>query len=206
MTFEEAFNACPLVSILRGIEPNQAIPVANALFDAGFRLIEVPLNSPKPLESISLLATHFAGRAIIGAGTVLTPQEVTMVAKSGGQLVVSPHSDRALVERAMNEGIKSIPGAATVTEAHEMIAAGADHLKLFPAELIDPKQVASFRQVLPKHAHLIPVGGVNASNMRGYLNSGASGVGFGSSLFTPQLSLGEIQSNAETIIKAWKTL
>ena len=206
MTFEEAFKACPLISILRGIEPNKAIPVANALFDAGFRLIEVPLNSPKPLESISLLATHFAGRAIIGAGTVLTPQEVTMVAKSGGKLVVSPHSDRALVERATNEGIKSIPGVATVTEAHEMIAAGADHLKLFPAELIDPKQVTSFRQVLPKHTHLIPVGGVNASNMGDYLNSGASGVGFGSSLFTPQLRLGEIQSNAETIIKAWKTL
>ena len=129
-----------------------------------------------------------------------------MVAKSGGKLVVSPHSDRALVERAMSEKIKPIPGVATITEAHEMIAAGADHLKLFPAELIDPKQVTSFRQVLPKHTHLIPVGGVNASNMRGYLNSGASGVGFGSSLFTPQLSLGEIQSNAETIIKAWKTL
>lgn len=206
MTFEEAFNTCPLLAILRGVETNQAIPVANALFYAGFRLIEVPLNSPKPLESISLLATHFAGRAIIGAGTVLTPQEVTMVAKSGGQLVVSPHSDRSLIERAMSEGIKPIPGVATVTEAYEMIVAGADHLKLFPAELIDPKQVASFRQVLPKHTHLIPVGGINASNMGGYINNGASGVGFGSSLFTPHLSLGEIQSNAETIIKAWKTL
>ena len=206
MTFEEAFNTCPLISILRDIEPNQAIPVANALFDAGFRLIEVPLNSPKPLESISLLATHFSGRAIIGAGTVLTPQAVTMVAKSGGQLVVSPHSDRALIERAMNEGIKPIPGVATITEAHEMITAGADLLKLFPAELIDPKQVASFRQVLPKHTHLIPVGGINASNMGGYLNNGASGLGFGSSLFTPQLSLDAIRSNAETIIKAWKTL
>ncbi len=206
MTFEEAFKACPLIAILRGIEPNQAIPVANALFDAGFRLIEVPLNSPKPLESITLLTTHFADRAIIGAGTVLTPQEVTMVAKSGGQLVVSPHSDRALVERAMNEEIKPIPGVATVTEAHEMIAAGAEHLKLFPAELIDPKQVASFGQVLSKYTHLIPVGGINASNMGAYLNNGASGIGFGSSLFTPQLSLDEIRSNAETIIKAWKTL
>ena len=206
MTFEEAFKACPLISILRGIEPNKAIPVANALFDAGFRLIEVPLNSPKALESISLLATHFASRAIIGAGTVLTPQEVTMVAKSGGQLVVSPHADRALIECAMSEDIKPIPGVATVTEAHEMIVAGADHLKLFPAEVIGPKQVASLKQVLPKHTQLIPVGGINASNMGAYLNSGASGMGFGSSIFTPQLSLDEIRSNAETIIKAWKVL
>lgn len=201
ITFAPALAACPLVAILRGLAPDEAVAVGGALVDAGFTLIEVPLNSPDPLTSIGRLADAFGARAMIGAGTVLTPQDVKAVKAAGGTLIVMPHADIEVVRAAKAEGLTCTPGVATPTEAFAARAAGADALKLFPAEGIPPAIVKAWRAVLTDIA-LLPVGGIDATNMAAYRAAGADGFGIGSALFKPGKGVDAIAADARALVLA----
>ncbi len=183
--FEGAFRRCPLVAILRGVKPAEAAAIGCALADAGFTLIEVPLNSPDPLRSIAILADRLADRAVIGAGTVTTMREVADVAAAGGTLIVSPHCDPAIIRAAKARRLTCIPGAFTPTEAFAALSAGADAVKLFPAEALPPAAIKAWGAVLPAGTRLLPVGGINVTNMADYLKAGAAGFGLGSALYRP---------------------
>ena len=202
ITFDAALAACPLVAVLRGIRPDEAAAIGQALFDAGFRIMEVPLNSPDPLASIGILAKTFGDRALVGAGTVMTPTDVQDVAKVGGRLIVMPHSDPVVIRAAKSAGLICAPGVATPTEAFAALAAGADALKLVPAEMISPVVVKAMRAVLPKSACLIPVGGISASNIPAYKAAGASGFGTGSSLYSPGRSVADVARIARELVAA----
>ena len=171
--------------------------------NAGFHILEVPLNSPDPLRSIQILAAAFP-QALVGAGTVTTAQQVRDIKAAGGQLIISPHLDDNVVCEAVNQGLISMPGVATPSEAFRAIALGAHGLKLFPAEMISPAVVKSMRAVLPKHIRLIPVGGIGTHNMADYRNSGASGFGIGSALFAPGKSAQAVGESAAAFVQAWK--
>lgn len=198
-----ALRQLPLIAILRGLEPEQAIPVGEILIDAGFRTIEVPLNSPKPLESIKRLAEAFSDRAIIGAGTVLQANDIGAVAKAGGRLVVMPHADISLIRKADHLGLFCIPGVATPTEAFAALDAGADALKMFPAEALPPAVVKAWRAVIRPPIKLLPVGGITPDNMAVYVDAGASGFGLGSALFKPDLPLAAIAENARAFAQSY---
>jgi 2-dehydro-3-deoxyphosphogalactonate aldolase len=200
MGFEEAFAKLPLVAILRGLRPDEALDVATALFDAGFRILEVPLNSPSPLESIERVAARFATRMLIGAGTVLDTQAIAQIAEAGARLVVSPNFEAEVVREAKRRGLVSIPGVATPSEAFAALDAGADALKLFPAEMIAPKVVRSIRAVLPKATRLIPVGGIAPGNIPAYREAGANGFGIGSALFKPGMPVDEVAAAAKKFV------
>lgn len=202
MEFDEAFAELPLIAILRGLRPDEAIDVATALFDAGFCILEVPLNSPSPLVSIERIATRLGARMLIGAGTVLDTQSVAQIADAGARLVVSPNFEVQVVREAKKRGLVSIPGVATPSEAFAALAAGADALKLFPAEMIAPKVVRSIRAVLPKKTRLIPVGGIASENIPAYRDAGADGFGIGSALFKPGMSAGEVAVAAKKFVEA----
>jgi 2-dehydro-3-deoxyphosphogalactonate aldolase len=176
---------CSLVAILRGITPDEAVPIGQALLDAGFAIIEVPLNSPQPEESIRRLAEKFGDRALIGAGTVLDPARVATVAQAGGKLIVMPHADAAVVRTAKAAGLLAVPGFATPTEAFAMLAAGADALKLFPAEAFSPAVLKAMLAVLPKGTQVLPVGGIVPANLAPWRAAGAAGFGLGSALYKP---------------------
>lgn len=206
LSFDAAFAETPLVAILRGLDPERAVETGEALARAGFRLIEVPLNSPQPLLSIRRLAERLGGRAVIGAGTVLRRREVGEVAAAGGRLIVSPNADPAVIHATKEAGLVSLPGAMTPTEIFAALAAGADAIKLFPGELIPPDAVAALRAVLPKRARLVPVGGVGPHNMAAYRARGASGVGLGSSLYKPDLSIADVEDRARRAVAAWTDL
>jgi 2-dehydro-3-deoxyphosphogalactonate aldolase len=193
----------PLIAILRGLDPADARPMLEALIAAGIGLIEVPLNSPDPLTSIRAMAAEARGRARIGAGTVLTVAEVQAVRNAGGQMIVSPNRDDAVIKAAKAAGLDSCPGVFTATEALGAIAAGADALKLFPADILGPKGIKALSAVLPKEIPLIAVGGVDASNMGGYLKAGATGFGLGTSLFTPGMSADEVGARAKSMVAAY---
>lgn len=183
-TFEAALAACPLVAILRGITPAEAVPVGQDLVDAGFRVIEVPLNSPDPLASIAALAQAFP-QAWVGAGTVLRRQDVGAVQAAGGRVIVAPNFNPEVVQEARAVGLATLPGVATPTEAFAALDAGATAVKLFPAEMIPPAVVKAIRAVLPADALLLPVGGITPGNMAAYLAAGANGFGIGSALYKP---------------------
>lgn len=200
-TFPDALARCPLVAILRGLAPEEAPAVGAALVEAGFSLIEVPLNSPDPLASIRLLAHAFGDRALIGAGTVLSPADVDAVAEAGGRLIVMPHADLDVIRAAKARGLICTPGVATPTEAFAARAVGADALKLFPAEGIPPKIVKAWRAVLTD-IPLLPVGGIDASNMAPYRAAGADGFGIGSALYTPGKSVPDIAADARVLVDA----
>lgn len=185
MLLDTAFSACPLVAILRGLTPDEALPVGDALVEAGFTLLEVPLNSPRPLDSIQALASHLKGRALVGAGTVLSTTAAEEVVAAGGRLIVMPHADTAVIARAKELGAACVPGIATPTEAFAALAAGADALKIFPAEMVAPKVVKAMLAVLPKGVRLLPVGGITPETMGPYLAAGAAGFGLGSALYAP---------------------
>lgn len=202
---DEAFDRCPLIAILRGLKPEEALDVGAVLVEAGFTLIEVPLNSPKPLESIARLSKAFGEQAVIGAGTVMKPDEVRDIREAGGRLIVMPHSDPVVIRAAKAAGLWCGPGVATPTEAFAALAAGADGLKLFPAEALPPVVVKAWRAVLPKAVKLLPVGGIEAGNMAAYLSAGADGFGLGSALFKPGKSLGDLKRDAQAIINAFKS-
>jgi len=193
----------PLVAILRGLDPADAKAMLEALFAAGIGLVEVPLNSPDPLTSIRAMAAEARGRARIGAGTVLTVAEVEAVKHNGGQMIVSPNRDDAVIKAAKAAGLDSYPGVFTATEALGAIAAGADALKLFPADILGPKGIKALAAVLLKEIPLLAVGGVDASNIGDYLKAGATGFGLGTSLFTPGLSADEVGARAKAMVAAY---
>lgn len=202
---DSALSQCPLVAILRGITPTECEAVGSALIESGFRIIEVPLNSPDPLDSIRILANRFGEQALIGAGTVLSPAAVAEVAEAGGRLIVMPHSDQAVIAAAKQRGLACVPGVATPTEAFAALAAGADALKLFPAEAISPAVVKALRAVLPASVRLLPVGGISAQNMAAYVEAGAAGFGIGSTLYKPGKSADLVREDARALVEAWRS-
>jgi len=192
-----------VIAILRGVTPEELPTVAGALLRAGIGVIEVPLNSPRPLDSIAQLAAAHGQRALVGAGTVLTPEEVDAVAEAGARLVLSPHFDPAVVRRARERGLWTMPGVATPSEGFAALAAGADGLKLFPGEMLGPPVLKAWRAVFPRHVPLYAVGGVGADNLAAYRAAGAVGAGVGSSLYTPGLDPDAIERRARTLLAAW---
>lgn len=187
---------CPLVAILRGVRPDEAEAIASAVFEAGIRIVEVPLNSPQPLDSIRRLAEALGDRALVGAGTVLEVSQVEQVARAGGRLVVSPSTDRAVIAATVAAGMVSSPGFFTPSEAFTALGAGAHALKLFPAEGASPAFVKAQRAVLPRDVPVIVVGGVRPESMQPWLDAGADGFGLGSGLYKPG------QSAEETVTRA----
>jgi 2-dehydro-3-deoxyphosphogalactonate aldolase len=200
----EYLDTLPLVAILRGITPDEALPVGRALVEAGLRIIEVPLNSPQPLRSIEALARDLGGRCLIGAGTVTSALQVRQVADAGGRLIVMPHGDASVIGAAKAHSLCCAPGVATPTEAFAALAAGADALKLFPAEMLTPAVLKALRAVLPADTLLLPVGGITPHNLAPYVDAGASGFGLGSALYKPGLSVAAVQAHATAFVRAWK--
>ena len=192
---QAAIADVPLIAILRGITPGEALEVGRAIVDAGWRVIEVPLNSPRPLESIEILSAAFP-QALVGAGTVLQPGQVHDVRRAGGQLVVAPNFSADVVRAAVDAGMVCLPGVFTPTEAFGALDAGATGVKLFPAEIISPAAVKAMRAVLPAKALLFPVGGIDASNVQAYRAAGANGFGIGSALYKPGRPASEVTQAA----------
>jgi 2-dehydro-3-deoxyphosphogalactonate aldolase len=192
----------PLVAILRGVTPDRVEAVAGAIFEAGIRAIEVPLNSPDPYRSIEILAKRF-GEALTGAGTVTTPAEVDSVVEAGGKLAVSPHTDAAVIAHAVRRGLHPMPGVMTPSECYTALHAGARDLKLFPAASLGPAHRSAINVILPPEAKLYAVGGVNPSNMAEWLKAGAAGFGLGSDLFKPSYEVAEIAKRARATVDAF---
>jgi 2-dehydro-3-deoxyphosphogalactonate aldolase len=195
-----------LIAILRGLRPEEAASIGGVLYQAGFRVIEVPLNSPQPYDSIRILRATLPADCLIGAGTVLTPEQVGLVKEAGGQVIVMPHSDPKVLRVAKAAGLYLSPGVATPTEAFAALAEGADVLKLFPAEQMGPAVVKAFLAVLPAGTALIPVGGITPGNMQVFIDAGVSGFGLGSGLFKPGMSAAEVAERAEAYVSAWNEL
>ena len=194
----------PLIAILRGVEPREVVDIAEGLIAAGILIIEVPLNSPEPLESIRRLAGACAGRALLGAGTVMRSGDVDAIREAGGTLIVTPHADAVVVKRAKELGLLAIPGFFSPTEAFAMIDAGADGLKLFPAEAASPKVLAAMRAVLPRTMPILPVGGIDAAAIPAWLKASANGFGIGSALYKPGLDRAAVAAKARVLVEALK--
>jgi len=200
--FEQSMAQLPLVAILRGIAPDDTVAVGEALWQAGFRIIEVPLNSPQPLQSIAHLRAALPN-ALIGAGTVLSVEEVRAVRAAGGQCIVAPNFNHDVVRQALALGLACMPGVMTPSEAFAALAMGVHALKLFPAEALPPAAVKALRAVLPPDARLLPVGGIDTRNLAAYRAGGASGAGLGSSLYQPGRSAAEVGQRARDLAAAW---
>lgn len=196
----------PLVAILRGLDPGNAEATGHALVEAGFRIIEVPLNSPEPFRSIGILARTMPENVLVGAGTVLDPDHVNGVHDVGGKLIVMPHGDVEVIRRAKEQSLLCLPGVATPTEAFAALKAGADAIKIFPAEGIPPAVVKAWRAVLPQKTLLFPVGGIKPETMKPYVDAGANGFGLGSALFAPGMTADQVGQNAQAFAKAWREL
>jgi 2-dehydro-3-deoxyphosphogalactonate aldolase len=203
MSLESLIEKVPLVAILRGLQPERAIEVGNALFDAGIRAIEVPFNSPDPLRSIRLLSDKFGETCLCGSGTVLTTDQVQQTYDAGGRLIVSPNSDPDVIRVAVKLGMVDFPGIATATEAFSAIKAGARHLKLFPGATYGARHLKALKDVLPKDVRVYPVGGVGADDIAEWLQAGAAGFGFGSELFRPTYSTEEISQRARRVVERY---
>ena len=201
-----AMAKLPLVAILRGVVPGEAPGIAEALLAEDFDLIEIPLNSPDPMASIASVRRLAPARALVGAGTVLTVAEVEAVAKAGGDLIVTPNTNVDVIARAKALGLVCLPGAATPSEAFSALAAGADGVKAFPAEMILPAVVKAWRAVLPKTAPILPVGGITPDNMGPYVKAGASGFGLGSALYKPGDTAAGARARAAAFRAAWRAL
>ena len=200
--FFSAIEKHPLIAILRGIKPTEVVDVAEILIEKDFKIIEIPLNSPDPIRSIELLTHYFENHAIIGAGTVLDEASIRSIAEAGAKLVVMPNGNGIVVKAAKDRGLIAIPGIATPTEAFTMIEAGADALKLFPAEGIPPSVLKAMKAVLPSTVPILPVGGITPEKMNDYLKAGAIGFGLGSALYKPGMTLRDIRKNAEAFNQA----
>ncbi|MDO9706711.1 2-dehydro-3-deoxy-6-phosphogalactonate aldolase [Paracraurococcus lichenis] len=201
-TLTDWLARCPLVAILRGLTPEEAVPVGEALLASGITVLEVPMNSPRPVESIRQLVHHFGDRALIGAGTVMTPAQVSDVAAAGGQLIVTPHADAELVRVAKTRGLIAAPGFFTPAEAFALLAAGADALKLFPAEAASPAVLRALLAVLPKGTPVLPVGGMAADTIGPWRAAGAAGFGIGSSLYKPGDPASVVAERARALVDA----
>ena len=193
--FNTALSALPLIAILRGLTPAEALPIGQALVSAGWARIEVPLNSPQPLDSIAAMVSAFP-QAMVGAGTVFTPNDVRNVHAAGGQLIVSPNFNPAVVREAVRLGLVCLPGVMTATEAYAALDAGAAGLKVFPAEMATPVVIKALRAVLPARTVVMPVGGITPESMAAYLNAGANGFGIGSALYKPGMGADAVTANA----------
>jgi len=207
MTNEDRFAAAmhhlPLVAILRGVRPDEAVAIGRALLDAGWRLIEVPINSPEPLRSIEALVQALP-EALVGAGTVLTPAAVRDVHAAGGRMIVAPNFDAAVVRESVRLGMVSLPGVMSPTEVFAALAAGAAALKLFPAEAIAPAVVKALRAVLDPTVRVLPVGGITPTNIADYRAAGASGFGIGSSLYKPGMTVAQVAVQARRWADTWR--
>jgi 2-dehydro-3-deoxyphosphogalactonate aldolase len=199
-----ALASCGLIAILRGLRPSEAPGIGRALYDAGFRLIEVPLNSPDPLNSIRALRNALPPEGRVGAGTVIDPADCARILQAGGDFIVMPHSDAAVIRAARAAGLACCPGVATLTEAYAALAAGADALKLFPAEQLGPKALQAWRTVLRPPVALLPVGGITPSHLAPYVQAGASGFGLGSALYKPGFDAAEVARRARDFVAAWR--
>ena len=202
----ESLDALPLIAILRGLTPDEAVDVGEAIVAAGFRCLEVPLNSPQPLESIRRLRQALDGRALVGAGTVLNIAAAREVAQAGGQLIISPNADTDVIRETKTLGLLSLPGFFTPSEAFAALNAGADALKLFPAEIAGPRGLKAVRAVLPAATRVYPVGGVDPDSMAAWLGAGASGFGIGSAVFKPGQTADQIGRQAKAFVQAWRAL
>ena len=202
MDVQKLLTACPLVAILRGIRPDEVEAVGDALVAAGLRIIEVPLNSPEPFDSIARLARRFDDQVLIGAGTVMRPADVGRVADLGGRLIVTPHADPALVRAAKARGMVAMPGFFTPAEAFALLDAGADALKLFPAEGGSPAMLRALRAVLPLGTMVLPVGGMDAGTMGAWRDAGAAGFGIGSAIYRPGDTAAIVAGKATTLLAA----
>jgi 2-dehydro-3-deoxyphosphogalactonate aldolase len=195
-------SRCPLIAILRGVKPDEMLAIAEALERQGVAIVEVPLNSPQPMASIALLAREFGERLLIGAGTVMTSAQVAEIADAGGKLVVTPHADAAVTRAAKGRGLLAVPGFFTPTEAFAMLAAGADALKLFPAEGASPAMLRALRAVLPVGTAVLPVGGIDGSNMAAWRAAGAAGFGIGSAIYRAGDSPATVGAKAHALVAA----
>ena len=206
MNFEDTAKACGIIAILRGITLDEVAGVGDALYEAGIRIVEVPLNSPEPLRSITALAARFQGRMIVGAGTVLDTASVDRVSSAGGQISVSPDCNPAVIARATERGLVPLPGVFTPTEAFTAVRAGARHLKLFPAEAASPVTVKAWKAVLPREVQVYAVGGVTPANMKAWADAGCSGFGIGSNIYKPGMSAEDVGAAAAGFVAAWQSL
>lgn len=200
--FDEAFARFPLIAILRGVRPDEVEAIGEELVAAGFTILEVPLNSPDPLDSIARLSRALEGRAVVGAGTVLRVEDVAAVAEAGGTLIISPNANTSVIAAAADAGLVALPGVATPTEAFAALEAGAAALKLFPAEQATPAVLKAMRAVLPKDTRVLPVGGIAPDNMASWLAAGAAGFGLGSALFKPGMTATAVGEQARAFAAA----
>jgi 2-dehydro-3-deoxyphosphogalactonate aldolase len=196
----------PFCAVLRGITPEEIEPIGGVLAEAGFRILEVPLNSPRPFDSIALLARHYGATCLVGAGTVLDPADVERVARAGGKLVVMPHCDTRVIVEAKRQELICMPGVATPTEAFAALAAGADGLKMFPAEALPPAALKAWRAVLPRGTLVLAVGGMRPDTLKGYWDAGADGFGTGSNLYRPGAPASEVAVAARAYRDAVRAL
>ncbi|WP_334162993.1 2-dehydro-3-deoxy-6-phosphogalactonate aldolase [Phenylobacterium sp.] len=206
MTLDEALAQCPVVAIVRGVKPDEAADHAAALLEAGVLGVEVPLNSPEPIESIRRLAAEFGERMVVGAGTVLTPERVEAVAEVGGRIIVSPNTQPSVIRRSLELGLDPAPGFATASEAFTAIDAGARHLKLFPAVTYGPAHVKQIRAVLPPEAVVWAVGGVGPDSMAEWWAAGARAFGLGGELYRAGQSVAETRDKARRVMEAVRAL
>ena len=193
----------PLIAILRGVTPSEAAPIAAALIDAGITKIEVPLNSPDPFDSIKEMADVHGDKALIGAGTVLSVEDVGRVANAGGKLIVSPNCDQRVIVATKTAGLQSWPGVMTPTECFAALKAGADGLKIFPASLLGPEGIKAIRAILPKGTQVYAVGGAGADNFAEWMAASADGFGIGSALYKPGFSVADVAARAREMVAAY---
>ena len=204
--WRDALNTLPLVAILRGLRPDEALAVGEQLVEAGFKILEVPLNSPEPFDSIKLMVEAYGDRAIVGAGTVLKVEDVETLKSVGGQICISPNANPDVIRRAKALGMISFPAFFTATEAFNAVDAGADALKLFPAELAGPKGLKALKAILPKDMPVFPVGGVEPGNMGEYVSVGAAGFGIGTAVFKPGDTPAAVREKARAFVDGWAAL
>jgi len=206
MDLRAFLHACPIVSIVRGIRPDEAESISAALNRGGVRIVEVPLNSPQALRSISILAENFGEQMLVGAGTVIAPEQVSEVAAAGGRLIVTPHADLAILKAAKEAGLIAIPGALSPTEVFALLNAGADAIKLFPAENLGVGMLRSLRVVLPAHTIVVAVGGIDARNASSWFEAGALGVGIGSALYKPGDTASRVFASAQELVSSLEAM
>jgi len=200
--FDAAFASCPLIAILRGVRPDEVVAIGEELVGAGFTLIEVPMNSPDPLDSVARLVAALGDRAMIGAGTVLTVDQVAAMRDAGGRMVISPNTNIDVIRASAAAGLVSLPGIATPSEALAALDAGATALKLFPAEAASPTILKAMRAILPSDLRVLPVGGIVPEGMAPWRQAGAAGFGLGSALYKPGMTAGEVGARARAFVTA----